>query len=156
MSKYRFGLIPKGMGYDCYRTHELLLLGVIPIIEMRRTSSHKLFEGLPVIQMEHLDGETTRKDIVDAITNYVSSDSFKNNAFDGWEKLFLRHQRRLIVQDTKREKDVLVDEQGDECYQAFRYSVIGNNSNAEPIFCSKEGNCEQDLSAQINWDIPTL
>eukprot|EP00475_Leptophrys_vorax_P016104 TRINITY_DN22506_c0_g1_i1.p1 TRINITY_DN22506_c0_g1~~TRINITY_DN22506_c0_g1_i1.p1 ORF type:complete len:395 (-),score=61.56 TRINITY_DN22506_c0_g1_i1:147-1331(-) len=44
---YDFGISPVGHGLDCYRTWELLCLGIVPIV--RSSPLNELFDGLPVI-----------------------------------------------------------------------------------------------------------
>ncbi|CAB9509790.1 expressed unknown protein [Seminavis robusta] len=133
MSQYRFGLSPPGVGYDCYRTYELLLLGVIPIIEERAPESHLMFEGLPVIQVANLSMATTisRQEIATIIQNYVTSPEFQNDTFEkGWKLLFLQYQRQAVLKDTKRDREILVDETtGKQYYQGYRYSLIGPGNN---------------------------
>lgn len=45
-----FVLSPEGIGIDCHRTWEALMLGSIPIVKKKLPSS--LFDGLPVIQVD--------------------------------------------------------------------------------------------------------
>jgi hypothetical protein len=47
LSKYKFAVSPRGWGLDCYRTWELLAIGVVPIV--KHSSLDPLFEGLPVL-----------------------------------------------------------------------------------------------------------
>ncbi|CAB9526292.1 expressed unknown protein [Seminavis robusta] len=141
-SKHRFGVSPVGEGYDCYRTYELLLLGVIPIIEERYPESHDLFEGLPVIQMPNMRNANSTQQFTEAIKSYIESDKFQNANFeDGWQRLFLKYQRQQLLHDTGRDKEILVDEQGREYYQAYHYSVR-DKSAENKVFCSEKGSCE--------------
>lgn len=48
-AKYAFVLSPTGVGLDCHRTWEALLLGCIPIVKM--VNFTKLFEDLPVLMV---------------------------------------------------------------------------------------------------------
>ena len=138
-SKYLFGASPPGAGYDCYRTYELLLLGVIPIIEHRHQTSKDLFQGLPVVQMKKdVQFQPHGEAFVKAAKAYVDSDEFRDGALDGWERLFLRYWRRRMLRDAGREGDIVSDERGREYYQAWQYTL----TNEEPVLCSIEGNCE--------------
>uniref|UniRef100_A0A7S4I1X6 Uncharacterized protein n=1 Tax=Odontella aurita TaxID=265563 RepID=A0A7S4I1X6_9STRA len=139
-STYLFGVSPPGAGYDCYRTYELLLMGVIPIVEERHPLSDELFRDLPVVQVSNMfDASPTYSGrIVRAAQEYIESDEFRYGSFDkGWERLFLRYWRRRILRDAGREKDILMDEHGREYYQAWRYTPM----NKVPVLCSKEENC---------------
>ena len=131
---------PPGAGYDCYRTYELLLLGVIPIVENRPITS-ELFTDLPVIKMENMfDNTTTAKKYVDAVRNYIESEAFQNGTFTGWSRLFLEYWRRKVLKDAMgRDRAIIKDEEGKEYYQAWHYTP--NNSNKLTV-CSKAGNCE--------------
>ena len=119
-SKYLFGLSPPGNGMDCYRTYELWMLGVIPIIERNRDYP-EMFRGLPYIQVDRWD--YTQAELIKMMQDYIASDEFQNNDFSGWERLFLRYWRRMILADTGRDKDIIKDENGREYYQAWKYSL---------------------------------
>jgi hypothetical protein len=126
MSRFRFGVSPRGNGWDCYRTYEMLYLGIIPIVQARDSYSHELFEGLPVIIVPHLGESTTRQSIMAEIGKYIASDAFQNGTFvSGWERLFFHHRRRQVLKDTGRDKEILVDENGREYYQAYHYTALG-------------------------------
>ena len=132
------------MGWDCYRTYELILMGVIPVIEERGPASYDLFEDLPVIHLKNFNKIKTQQEMIDAMRQYVTSDAFLNNDFQkGWERLFLRYRRRQFLQETGRDKEILVDEQGREYYQAYHYEYFDSNyGKSKPRYCSKDGNCE--------------
>ncbi|CAB9507908.1 expressed unknown protein [Seminavis robusta] len=138
MSRYRFAVSPTGAGYDCYRTYETLLLGVIPIIEERPGASQDLFAGLPVVHMPDLN-QATKDDIAAAIQNYVASDEFQKASFqDGWARLFFKEKRRQLLRDTGRQKDILLDDKGKEYYQAYKYTVVEDD---EIVDCWSNKNC---------------
>ncbi len=62
MSECKFTLSPAGLGPDCYRTWEALLVGSIPIV--RKSQLDPLFEGLPVLiidEWEEIDEEYLNK-----------------------------------------------------------------------------------------------
>lgn len=47
MAEHKFTFSPRGLGPDCYRTWEALLVGSIPIV--RRSHLDPMYEGLPVL-----------------------------------------------------------------------------------------------------------
>lgn len=58
MAQCKFTLSPRGMGPDCYRTWESLLVGSIPIV--KKSQLDFLYEGLPVLivnEWEDIDEE---------------------------------------------------------------------------------------------------
>jgi hypothetical protein len=60
-SEFMFVVSPEGVGTDCHRTWEAILLGCVPII--KRNTISKLFENLPVLlvdQWEDVTHETMR------------------------------------------------------------------------------------------------
>lgn len=146
MSKHRFGISPPGKGWDCYRTYELLLLGIIPIVDDRsHIGSNQLLEGLPVIQMSMYHDAYDKKkpkskqDFIEAIEDYIASDEFQNTNFEeGWQKLFLRHSRRKLLKDTRRDKEIVRDANGKEYYTGYKYSVIDPPLPKETFCIDKE------------------
>lgn len=142
MSRYRFGISPPGNGWDCYRTYEMLLLGVIPIIQEQAPYSYELFEGLPVIQMKDLNGVKGKGEIEEAIQNWIESDTFQNTTSFDWDKLFLQHYRQQVLEAADRAKDILKDEYGREYYQGYKYSFRNPEEHKETIYCQDEGSCE--------------
>ena len=62
MAQCKFTLSPKGLGPDCYRTWEALLVGSIPVV--RTCQLDPLYEGLPVLivdQWEEINEEFLHK-----------------------------------------------------------------------------------------------
>ena len=137
-SRFRFGVSPPGMGWDCYRTYELLLLGIIPIVSGREVVADALFEGLPVIQLPDLFQIQSMQELEQKIEDYLRSDAFQKATFDGWKRLFLGYWRRKILHDAGRDHEILQDKQGREYYQAWKYTP----ANSELIMCSQKGSCE--------------
>ena len=128
-SQYLFGLSPPGVGMDCYRTYELWLLGVIPVVLRHDVSYDIMFPNdLPLIQLHHWN--YTQKELIQILQDYVYSENFINNDFSGWERLFLRYWRRKVLKDTGRDKDIVKDENGREYYQAWRYYKKNSISSA--------------------------
>ncbi len=56
MATCKFTLSPQGLGPDCYRTWEALLVGSIPIVTQSQLDP--LFEGLPVLIVDRWDDVT--------------------------------------------------------------------------------------------------
>lgn len=140
-SRYLFGLSPPGHGWDCYRTYELLLLGVIPIIESC-LGSKELFRDLPVIHVDNLIGNTNRthRDFVSLMQDYINSDEFQHSNFSGWGRLFVHHWRYKLLLDAGRLKDIITDEHGRHYFQAWRYTTT--NQRLQRTLCFQKGNCE--------------
>jgi len=139
-STYLFGFSPPGAGWDCYRTYELLLLGVIPIIVSLKSGSHGLFDGLPVIELPYGTDFTaySTEDYLRLMRDYVTSAEFLERDFDdGWERLFLQNWRRRVLEDAGRKEEVMTDENGEEYYMAWEYKPLQPR-----ILCSKEENCK--------------
>jgi hypothetical protein len=123
-STYLFGLSPPGVGWDCYRTYEYLLLGVIPIIEKRQGGSDGVFKDLPVIEVEGITSQNrTRDEYHQILRDYIKSPEFLENDFAGWDRMFLNYWRLKLLQETDRAKDVVKDEHGREYYQAWKYTL---------------------------------
>jgi hypothetical protein len=140
-SRHLFGVSPPGAGTDCYRTYELLLLGVIPIVPAKEQGNVGLFEGLPVIEVpDLLTSKRSREDLVTIMKDYIQSPAFQSATFDGWERLFLKYWRRKLLKDTGREKDILRDEHGREYYQAWKYTTTKEQPSR--IFCSEGVICQ--------------
>ena len=123
-SSYLFGMSPEGMGWDCFRTYELLLLGVIPVVAAKRGGLHGLFDGMPVLVLEHFDRKRTRAEYLQVFREYIASPSFQNTDYEaGWNRLFLRHWRRKMLHVAGRDAQILKDPvTGKEYYQAWKYT----------------------------------
>jgi hypothetical protein len=136
-SNYSYGISPPGVGWDCYRTYEYLLLGMIPIIErLPHNESYDVFEGFPTVQMEGFwsgqSSDVTKQGIVSAIERYISSPDFLNATFSGWERLFLGYWRREILKDAGRYHEIIQDDRGDSYYQGWTYLPYNPPFNFEP------------------------
>jgi hypothetical protein len=106
-----------------------LTLGVVPIVQAKERGSAGLFDGLPVIEApDLLSSNRTREDYVTIMKDCIQSPAFQNTNFDGWERLFLKHWRRRLLKHAGRDKDIVRDEQGRECYQAWKHTVRPRNS----------------------------
>jgi hypothetical protein len=109
ISRYCFGVSSPGIGYECFRTYEMLLLGIIPIIEdmqpnMRPKSSDRL-RGLPVIIIPNMQKATHKQQFMDVIWSFIASGKFQNASFEeGWGHLFFQHNRQEMLKDAKRIK----------------------------------------------------
>ncbi|KAG7337490.1 hypothetical protein IV203_017601 [Nitzschia inconspicua] len=154
MSTAKFGISPVGKGYDCYRHYELLLLGVIPVVWERNPASIDLYEGLPVIQIPNMDKLSSREEYVQFIQQYIQSDKFQNSTESfaaSWEKLFLRHKRRMVLEKSGRSSDIIRDPEGNEYYQGYRYSP---DNGGRPIYCHNAiENCalREDAILHPDW-----
>jgi len=96
------------------------------------------FKDLPVVQIPNMVNSTSQN-FVAAMRNYIESDEFRDGTFVGWERLFLKYWRRKVLKDAAgRNRDIIIDGEGREYYQAWRYMPM----NDEGILCSEEGNCE--------------
>lgn len=56
MAQFKFAASPNGLGVDCHRTWEALLVGTIPIVT--RSAICKMFEDLPVLIIDSWDQVT--------------------------------------------------------------------------------------------------
>ncbi len=56
MAQHKFTLSPPGLGSDCYRVYESLLMGSIPIVQ--HSHIDHLYEGLPVLFIDSWDQVT--------------------------------------------------------------------------------------------------
>lgn len=123
-SQHLFGMSPEGAGWDCYRTYELLLLGVIPIVSARVGGTHDLYDDLPVIEVERMHQKNrSRAEYLQIMKDYIQSPKFLNANFEkGWERLFLRYWRRHTLKMANRDGEIWTDEYGREFYQAWQYS----------------------------------
>lgn len=56
----KFILAPSGLGLDCYRNWEAMILGAIPVIETlgRRDGLFRAYHGLPILLVDHFDNVT--------------------------------------------------------------------------------------------------
>lgn len=136
-SKYLFGLSPPGSGWDCYRTYELLLLGIIPVVFDRPQGTHDLFDGLPVLLLPSATNFSALRatDFLRLMREYVTSRAFQENDFDGWERLFFKFWRRRLLSDGGRQ-EVLTDQHGAEYYTAWQYT-----RRTPEVLCSEGDNC---------------
>ena len=138
-STYLFAASPPGAGWDCYRTWEMILLGVIPFVVGRKAQggTHGLFDGLPVIEADNL-GSLVPSDYLRIMRDYATSPAFLENDFDdGWERLFLSYWRRRILLDVGRADDLVVDDKGRPHYKTWRYGP----PNPQRVYCGKAENC---------------
>ena len=123
-SKYLFGLSPRGNGEDCYRSYELFMLGVIPVIVDNYGFTRKggMWEDLPAVVLD--DWNLSQGQLLAKLQNYVRSEKFLSTDFQrGWERLFLGYWRRRILRDAGREDDILLDpDSGRTYYMAWQYS----------------------------------
>ena len=60
MAASRFTLSPAGMGYDCHRHWEAVLVGTVPVLQDRGWHA-RTFAGLPVLAVPNLATDATRE-----------------------------------------------------------------------------------------------
>ena len=94
IDRLKFGVSPEGQGHDCYRTWEYLALGMIPIVQ-RSGWYGELHDGLPVVELDSFN--TSNDGLGAALREFVASDAFRTETFDGWSKLFLGHWWRQVT-----------------------------------------------------------
>jgi len=80
-SDYAFVISPHGIGLDCHRTWEALVLGCIPVV--KKSSIDYLYDELPVLIVDEWG------DITEELLNKTIND-FKNKSFN-YEKLTLNY-----------------------------------------------------------------
>jgi hypothetical protein len=129
-SRYMFGFSPEGVGWDCYRTYELLLLGVIPVVPALPGGTQKMFDDLPVLEIkDYYNVNRTRRDWLHIFHNYINSVEFMSSTFDdGWHQLFLKYWRTQVLSLTNRTQDILVDPSTQQhYYQGWKYTTINQS-----------------------------
>jgi len=87
-SQFQYVLSPHGVGLDCHRTWEALLLGCIPIVKKARLND--LFEDLPVIEVD--DWSQVNSAFLTSAKSKL--DQRKMN----YEKLLMRYWKKQINQ----------------------------------------------------------
>ena len=119
-AKYPFGLSPPGNGRDCFRTYELLMHGIIPLV-VATPEYDELFRDLPVIQLKGWD--YSQQELLKIMRDYVISPAFLENTFEeAWKRLFFSYWRRKVLEDTGRLKEIVRDDNGREYYTAWIYT----------------------------------
>lgn len=158
-SHFSFAISPPGIGWDCYRTYELLYLGIIPIIERRTDDSNDsyrssvtLFDDLPVIQIDREQPQkaiASNRVILAAIQDYLSR-SPPNVRAPGWNRLFLAYWRREVLRDAKRETFY---RNGKECYIRWKYELSNPLSpfhSQGGVYCIHGDACLADQEEEFN------
>lgn len=87
-AKYAFVLSPAGMGIDCHRTWESVLLGCIPIVRRMNVPCDNLYENLPILVVDNWS------DITEALLHETLA-SFSTRTF-AMEKLTLAYWKNKI------------------------------------------------------------
>ena len=105
-------------GNDCYRTYELLYLGVIPVVKYS-PEFVELFRDIPILMLRNWN--LTQQELVEKMRNYIYSPEFRDNDFLGWDRLFLKHWRRQVLSDAGRLDEIVEDDMGRPYYQAWTY-----------------------------------
>jgi len=91
-AEFMFTLSPEGIGFDCHRTWETLVLGGIPIV--KRTPISNLFEDLPVLIVE--DWGDVKKTLMEDFINTALKKKFN------FSKLFLLYWQQKIHHSNQR------------------------------------------------------
>ncbi len=86
MASYKFTLSPRGLGIDCYRTWEALLVGSIPIVKSSYLDS--LYDGLPVLIIK--DWESITEEFLHTQYQKIISKTYR------LDKLYLDYWLSLI------------------------------------------------------------
>lgn len=105
-------------GNDCYRTYELLFLGVIPVV-LYSPEFEELFQDIPILMIHGWN--YTQLELAEEMRRYIYSSSFRENEFRGWERLFLKHWRNRVLEDAGRLDDIIEDEMGRSYFQSWSY-----------------------------------
>jgi len=97
-SKFMFTISPEGVGMDCHRTWESLMLGSIPIV--KKNELHPLFDGLPVIQVADWS------DVSSSLLIHHRNEFFLKE-YD-YSKLFLDYWKRKINGEKSNKHELLL------------------------------------------------
>lgn len=81
-AEFMFTVSPKGIGYECHRTYETLVLGGIPIVK-RNPFVDSLYDNLPVVKVN--DWSEVKKENFEMFANHMANQTYEFNS------LFLQH-----------------------------------------------------------------
>ena len=81
-AEFMFTVSPKGIGYECHRTYETLVLGGIPIVK-RNSFVDSLYDNLPVVKVN--DWSEVKKENFEMFANHIANQTYDFNS------LFLQH-----------------------------------------------------------------
>ena len=81
-AEFMFTVSPKGIGYECHRTYETLVLGGIPIVK-RNPFVDSLYDNLPVVKVN--DWSEVKKENFEMFANHIANQTYDFNS------LFLQH-----------------------------------------------------------------
>jgi len=171
-SQYTFGVSPPGLGWDCFRTYELLYLGVIPIVEVRDPESYYFFADLPIVQVpreKRKKALASNAAILQAIQEFWHQESKAPNRklrAPGWNRLFLAYWRRKILQDAGRKTmhhATDMDTSGKkkktkrEYYMGWKYELLASAVSDATIhdvgyYCARETGCHMEDGAPSSDD----
>jgi len=115
----RFGLAPRGVGNDCYRVWEYLLLGLVPIV-IRQQGMEALYEDLPILQ---LDSWCADGSLLDKARAFAAAPAFQSAKFCGYRRLFLKYWRERLLTITNRTSDMFISPSGARMRRVTEYRV---------------------------------
>lgn len=101
-----------------------------------------------------MDQARSRQDYILFIEEYIQSDTFVNATQSfaaGWDKLFLRYKRRAVLEKSGRVREIVLDSNGGEYYQGYRYSP---DNRDKAIYChNADENCalRRDAVKDDSW-----
>jgi len=93
LAQHKFSVSPPGLGPDCYRVWESLLVGTIPVIE--HSVMDEMYEGLPVLFIEGTSWETVTEEFLHQAYEKMLSKTYPA------EKLSMEYWVRMIDQVRK-------------------------------------------------------
>ncbi len=100
MARFKFTLSPPGLGPDCYRTWEALLVGSIPII--KTSYLDYLYEDLPVLIVNSWS-EVTEEYLLEKYATISKKDYNLDKLFiDYWASKIQSLQDRFIINEFKK------------------------------------------------------
>ena len=90
LAQHKFSVSPPGLGPDCYRVWESLLVGTIPVIE--HSVMDEMYEGLPVLFIEGNNWESVTEDFLHNAYERMSAQTYPQ------EKLSMEYWVKIIDQ----------------------------------------------------------
>ena len=109
-AKHMFVISPEGIGMDCHRTWEALLLGCIPVV--KKTNCDEIFDDLPVWIVEDWS-EFNSKNLIEKIS-YFSKKKYNYN------KLLLKYWSNKVSKEKNSDECLLPIDQ-------FKLFLVQNN-----------------------------
>lgn len=98
LHRSKFVLSPRGVGMDCHRTWEAMLMGAIPIVPM--TEVDHIYADLPVLIIDGLSWESLTQEFLEE-----KWQEFQQKKFN-LDKLYAGYWLNLIREQARRAKDI--------------------------------------------------